>query len=81
METIIKNYDSKLDAKNRITIRGAKYKNYNVRVFENGCIVMEPRVLSLPKTISAKTLKDIDNSVKNFKLGKATETIDLSDFK
>lgn len=80
METVIKNYNANLDVKNRVTIRGAKYKNYNIRIFENGCVIMEPRVLSLPNSVSKKALKAMDKSVENFKLGKVSDPIDLSDF-
>ena len=76
----VKSYDAHLDAKNRITLRGVNYQNYNVRVFANGCIIMEPRVLSVPDTISAKTLADMDSAVSNFKAGSVSSAIDLSDF-
>ena len=77
---VVKNYDARLDSKRRITLRGASYQNYNVSVLKNGCIVLEPRVLVAPPSISAKTLKMIDESVSNLKLGRASDPIDLSDF-
>ena len=76
----VKNYDAHLDSKNRITLRGAMFQNYNVKVFQNGCIVLEPRVLVTPDTISAKTLEAMDKAVSNFKLGKVSSPVDLSDF-
>lgn len=76
----VKVYDAHLDSKNRITLRGAAFQNYNVKVMENGCIILEPRVLVTPDTISARTLKDMDEAVSNFKLNKASSAIDLSDF-
>ena len=76
----VKNYDAQLDSKNRITLRGAMFQNYNVKVFQNGCIVLEPRVLVTPDTISAKTLEAMDKAVSNFKLGKVSSPVDLSDF-
>lgn len=79
METV-KVYDAHLDSKNRITLRGAAFQNYNVQVLKNGCIILEPRVLVAPDTISARTLKDMDKAVSNFKLGNASSPIDLSDF-
>jgi len=75
----IKSYDAHLDAKNRITLRGVSYQNYNVRVFENGCVIMEPRVLSIPDTISAKTLSDMDRAVENYQSGSVSSGVDLSD--
>ena len=76
----VRTYDAHLDAKNRITVRGAAYRNYNVRVFENGCIIMEPRILSVPEEISAKTLAEMDRAIENLKAGNVSEPIDLSDF-
>lgn len=80
MDSVIKSYDTHLDAKNRITLRGVGFKNYLVKVFENGCIILEPRVLSVPETISKKTLEDMDRAVANIRIGNVSEAIDLSDF-
>lgn len=57
----------------------AKYEYYNVKEYANGGIVLEPRVLTTPKEISAKTLADMDQSIRNFKLGKVSDPVDLSD--
>ena len=76
----IKDYDVHIDSKKRVTLRGARYQYYNVREYENGCIIMEPRELITPDSISARTLKEMDQSIQNFKLGKVSEPIDLSDF-
>jgi len=76
----VKNYDTHLDSKKRITLRNAKFQYYNVREYENGCIMLEPRELIAPKEISVKTLADIDQEVRNFKLSKVSEPVDLSDF-
>lgn len=76
----VKDYTVHLDSKKRITLRGADYQYYNVREYQNGCIVLEPRELIVPETISARTLKDIDSSISNFNIGKVSEVIDLSDF-
>ena len=76
----IKDYDVHIDSKKRVTLRGARYQYYNVREYENGCIILEPRELITPDSISARTLKEMDQSIQNFKLGKVSEPIDLSDF-
>ena len=79
METV-KIYDAHLDSKKRITLRGAAYENYNVKIYKNGCIILEPRVLTVPDTISAHSLKAMDKAVSNFKAGNVSSPIDLSDF-
>ena len=72
------NYMAHLDAKKRLTIRGAKYSYYQVK--DNGCILLEPRELIKPKRISAKTLKMMDDSIKNFHQCKVSAPIELSEF-
>jgi hypothetical protein len=54
----VKEYDAKLDSRKRITIRDAEYDHYHVREFEDGRIVLEPRVLVAPNPVTAKTLRD-----------------------
>ena len=76
----LKNYDAHIDSKKRITLRGAAYQYYNVKEYPNGFILLEPREFTVPDSISAKTLEDMDRAIKNFKIGKVSEPIDLSDF-
>lgn len=78
--TVLKDYTAHLDSKKRITIRGALYQFYNVKEYKNGCVLLEPRELTVPDTISAKTLKQMDKAIENFNIGKVSEEIDLSDF-
>ena len=51
-------YDAKLDSRNRLTIRDAGYEHYHVREFEDGRVVLEPRVLVVPNPVTAETLRD-----------------------
>lgn len=73
------NYTAHLDAKNRLTIRGARYAYYQVKEYDNGCIFLEPRELKKPKMLSKKTLDMMDKSIRNLKLGKVSEPLDLSE--
>ena len=78
---IMKDYVAYLDnKKKRITLRGATYQYYNVKEYGNGFIILEPRELSVPKSISSRTLADMDRAVSNFKRGDVSSAIDLSDF-
>lgn len=77
---VIKDYDVHIDSKKRVTLRGAKYQYYNVREYENGCIMLEPRELATPETISERTLEYMDQAIRNFKMGKVSAPIDISDF-
>lgn len=76
----VKTYEVHIDSKKRMTLRGAKYQYYFVREYENGCIILEPRELKVPASVSAKSLKSMDQAVHNFKLGKVSESVDFSDF-
>ena len=76
----VKNYDVHIDSKKRVTLRGAIYQYYNVREYDNGCIMLEPRELTIPEEISARTLTSMDQAVRNFKLGQVSDPVDLSDF-
>lgn len=79
METI-KDYTVHIDSKKRVTLRGASYQYYNVKEYENGCIMLEPRELTVPEGISAKSLKDMDRAIENFRMGTVSPAIDLSNF-
>lgn len=79
METI-KDYTVHIDSKKRVTLRGASYQYYNVKEYENGCIMLEPRELTVPEGVSVKTLKDMDRAIENFRMGSVSPAIDLSDF-
>ena len=75
-----KDYNVHIDSKKRVTLRGAKYQYYNVREYDNGCIILEPRELTVPENISVNTLRDMDQAIRNFKIEKVSDPVDLSDF-
>ncbi len=79
--TITKNYTAHIDGKKRVTLRDAKYEYYDVQEYDNGCISLEPRVLTEPESISAKTLASMDEAIDNFNSGEVSNPVDLSDFK
>lgn len=76
----VKDYTVHVDSKKRVTLRGAAYQYYNVREYKNGCIILEPRELTVPESISARTLSDMDRAIANFKKGDVSEAVDFSDF-
>lgn len=76
--SVINDYDVAADAKNRISLRGAKAKYFHVKALSNGSYMLEPRVLVPPDAIPAKTLKMLNRSVANLKKGKVSAPIDLS---
>ena len=80
MSAVVKEYDAHLDAKNRLTLRGADVEYYSVKLFDDGHVVLEPRVLVPPEAVSKKTLKMMDKAAKNLKKGKVSKPIDLDKY-
>jgi hypothetical protein len=54
----VREYDARLDARKRLTIRDAGYEHYHVRELDDGTVVLQPRVLVSPNELTAKTLRD-----------------------
>lgn len=77
---IVEDYDVAADDKRRISLRNAKTKYFHVKAFSNGCYLLEPRILTPPEKISARSLAMLEKSVANMKNAKASEPIDLSHF-
>ena len=80
MQTTVREYDAKLDAKKRVTLRSVIFEYYHVTEYNDGRIVMEPRELTAPFQISSNSLSMMDSSVQNMKAGKVSDAIDLSEF-
>ena len=78
--TLTKEYNAHIDMKKRITLRDAGAEYYAVKMFDDGHIVLEPRVLVSPDLISKRTLKMLDRSAANFKKGKASAPINLNKY-
>jgi len=78
---VLKEYDTKLDSKNRVTVRKPRFEHYHVIEFDDGHIELKPRVLIDPNLISANTLKMMDLSIENFKKDAVSNPIDLSEFR
>ena len=80
MQSVVREYDAKLDTKKRITLRSGNFEYYHVSEYDDGRIVLEPRELSVPFQVSANTLAMMDASMRNMKEGKVSDAIDLSEF-
>ncbi len=75
--SVVKEYDAHLDAKKRVTLRDAKAGYYFVRVFSDGHVLLEPRVLVPPQAVSRKTLAMLDKAADNFKKRRVSKPVDL----
>jgi hypothetical protein len=76
----VKEYDTRIDLKKRVTIRGALYDHYHVTEFDDGRIVLEPRELVVPLELSKRSLAMMDAAMVNLKAGKVSAPVDLSAF-
>lgn len=79
-EISVREYDAKLDSKKRITLRNAIFDYFHVSEMEDGRIVLEPRELVKPFSVSANTLTMMDASMENLKNGKVSKKLNLSEF-
>ena len=75
--TIVKEYDAKMDEKKRVAIRNSNFSYFHVKEYSNGSIVLEPRILVAPFEISEKSLNMMDKSIKNLKKGKVSKKINV----
>jgi hypothetical protein len=80
MEAIVKTYDAKLDNKKRLTIRGTKYDFYHIQEFNDGTLVLKPRILVDPDDVSENTPGMMDSSIENFKSGNVSKPIDVQKY-
>ena len=80
MQSVIREYDAKLDAKKRLTLRSVLFEYYHVSEYDDGRIILEPRELVAPFQVSANTLAMMDESIRNLKAGKVSDAADLSEF-
>ena len=80
MDGVSTMYDAKVDSKKRITLRNARFEYYNVKEFQDGSILLEPRELAVPFGVSEKTLAMMDAAMRNIERGKVSDPVDLSDF-
>ncbi len=80
MESVPRTYDAKVDSKKRITLRSARFEYYNVKEYQDGRILLEPRELAVPFSVSENTLAMMDAAMKNMKNGEVSAPVDLSEF-
>ena len=78
--TVKDSYIVTADAKKRVSLRGTKIKHFHVQARSDGSYLLEPRILVPPSAVSARTLNMLDRAAENFKKGKASAPVDLSEF-
>ena len=77
---VVRNYDTAADARNRVSLRGARTKYFHVKALSNGCYLLEPRILVAPEAVSSRALKKLERAVAASKKEKISAAVDLSRF-
>lgn len=76
---VIAEYDVKRDDRKRITLRRPRFEYYHATEYADGRVLLEPRELRVPETISRRTLNDIDAGIRNLEYGKAGDEFELGE--
>ena len=78
MPKAIAEYDVKTDSRKRVTLRRA-YDYYHATEYDDGRIVLEPRELRAPDSVSRLTLSHMDEAMRSFGRGAVGDEFDLED--
>ena len=78
MPKAIAEYDLKTDSKKRVTLRRA-YDYYHATEYDDGRIMLEPRVLRAPDSISVLTLSHMDEAMRRMSAGEVGDEFDLAE--
>lgn len=79
MENVVAEYDVKRDDRKRITLRRPKFEYYHATEYADGRVLLEPRELRIPDTISRRTLADIDEGIRNLEQGRVGDEFELDE--
>jgi hypothetical protein len=79
MDHVINEYDVKADSKRRVTLRSSRYTYWHAREFADGRILLEPRELRVPESLSARTLAQMDEAMRQMAEGNVGDEFDLSE--
>lgn len=74
---IVRQYDTAIDGKNRVRILGASFQYYHVEEYDNGTVVLSPRVLVQPENHASSTFHLMDKSMPGLKKPRSVDPVDL----
>jgi hypothetical protein len=72
-------YDVKRDTRKRVTLRSPRHEYYHATEFADGTVMLKPRELRVPDSISRRTLEGIHAAVRNLDAGVVGDEFDLSE--
>lgn len=79
MEKVVAEYDVKRDDRKRITLRRPMFEYYHAIEYADGRVLLEPRELRMPDTISRRTLMDMDAAMEHLRAGEAGDEFELDE--
>lgn len=79
MAKVVAEYDVKRDDRKRITLRRPKFEYYHATEYADGRVLLEPRELRVPETISRRTLAHIDAGIQNLDQGIVGDEFELDE--
>jgi hypothetical protein len=79
MAKVVAEYDVKRDDRKRITLRRPKFEYYHATEYADGRVLLEPRELRTPDTLSLRTWNDIDQGIRNLGEGLVGDEFDLDE--
>lgn len=79
MPDVVAEYDVKRDDRKRITLRQSAYEYYHATEYADGRVLLEPRELRVPDAISRRTLREMDEAIRNLDQDRAGDEFDLSE--
>jgi hypothetical protein len=75
-----KEYRARVDAKKRLTLRGAEGRDYRVVHRKDGSILLKPLLVQIPEPVSARALREMDKAVRNLRAGKISKSANLAKY-
>jgi hypothetical protein len=79
MAKVVAEYDVKRDDRKRITLRRPQFEYYHATEYADGRVLLEPRELRVPDSISRRTLEAMDQSIRNLEQGKVGDEFELDE--
>jgi hypothetical protein len=75
-----KEYRARIDARKRLTLRGAENRDFRVVHRKDGSILLQPLVTEEEAPVSGHALRAIDKAIRNLRAGKRSTAANLGKY-
>lgn len=79
MAKVVAEYDVKRDDRKRITLRRPQFEYYHATEYDDGRVLLEPRELKAPDTLSRRTWNDIEAGIQHLDQGQVGDEFELDE--